>query len=250
MFEPARPFLEACLLGQSAPGRRRNARLWPFIAAAAVIPLALGGWRWNSQARWNRYFDALKRQHGIVVTGIERSGPFWAASGWVVSGLKDPQAPDPADLLRAQHLDPRKVQYAWQPFLSLNTPFAVQRDLGTAVNRIRNQIVRFDTDKSTVVMAEADRIDELTVAIGDLLRLRPNATIRLIGHADEVGNPALNDKLSLDRAIQVADALVAQGVPRSALVPVGSGNTKPPRAGRTDWDRATNRSVSFEVTLQ
>jgi OOP family OmpA-OmpF porin len=245
VFEPARPFLEACLLGQSAPAQRRKARLWPYLAAIAVVVLALLGWRMYTQAVWNRYFDALKRQPGIVVTSVEKSG-----SSWVVSGLKDPGAPDPAELLRTDHLDPGKVRYAWQPYFSLNTPFAAQRELNAVEDRIRNQIIRFDTNVSKVAMAEADRIDDLTVAIGDLLRLRPNAKIGLIGHADEVGDPSLNDKLSLDRARQVEEALVAQGVPRSALTSTGVGNTKPLRTGSTDWDRSTNRAVSFEVTPQ
>ncbi len=245
VFEPARPFLEACLLGQSAPERRRKARLWPFIAAIAAILLALAGWGLYTQARWNRYFDALRREPGIAVTGIQRSGSYW-----VVSGLKDPLAPDPADLLRAQHLDPGKVQYAWQPYLSLNTPFAIRRELAADVDRIGKQLIRFDTNSSKVVIAEADRIDELALAIGNLLRLGPGARIRVIGHADEVGESGTNEKLSLARVNQVEDALVAQGVPRSALVPVAVGNTAPLRAGSTDWDRAINRSVSFEAMLK
>jgi outer membrane protein OmpA-like peptidoglycan-associated protein len=61
--------------------------------------------------------------------------------------------------------------------------------------------------------------------------------------------PEINAKLSLARANQVADALAALGVPRSALTTVGVGNAKPVRSGTTDWDRATNRCVSFEVAL-
>jgi len=62
--------------------------------------------------------------------------------------------------------------------------------------------------------------------------------------------PEINMKLSLARASQVADALAALGVPRSALTLEGVGNTKPIRSGTTDWDRSTNRGVSFEVALQ
>jgi outer membrane protein OmpA-like peptidoglycan-associated protein len=64
-----------------------------------------------------------------------------------------------------------------------------------------------------------------------------------------VGQADANRKLSVARADQVADALAAMGVPRAALAPMGMGNTKPLRAGATDWDRSTNRSVSFEVVL-
>ena len=244
VFEPARPILEACLLGQSAPERRKKARLWPYFAALAVVLLALIVWRQQTQAKWNRYFDALRHTPGIVITGIEKGGP-----GWLVTGLKDPLAQDPAALLRANHLDPRKVRYAWEPWLSLNTPFALKRASDAAVDRIRNQIIRFDTNSSKLVIAEADRIDDLTHEIGDLLRLHPGTRIAVSGHADDTGNPGTNEKLSIDRANTVVDALTAQGIPRNALVPVGVGNTKPLRAGSTDWDRSTNRGVSFEVNL-
>jgi outer membrane protein OmpA-like peptidoglycan-associated protein len=100
------------------------------------------------------------------------------------------------------------------------------------------------------VIAEADRIDDLTQAIGDVIRLRPNTTIRVLGHADKIGNAGSNGKLSLDRANQVADALAAQGVPRASLAPEGLGNANPLRAGSTDWDRSTNRSVSFDITTR
>ncbi|HWE48480.1 MAG TPA: OmpA family protein [Bryobacteraceae bacterium] len=234
VFEPARPFLEACLLGQSAP-QRKSAKLWPYMVAVAVVLLALLAWRINTQARWNRYFDMAKQQPGIVITGIEKSGP-----SWVVSGLKDPQASDPAGA-------PGPVRFAWQPYLSLNTPYAVNRELESAVAGIRKQIIRFDSNSSKLVIAEADRIDELALAIGSLLKLRPGAKVDLQGHADDTGSPETNGKLSLDRAKQVEDALVAHGIPQAALAPAGLGNTKPLRSGNSDWDRATNRSVSFEI---
>jgi outer membrane protein OmpA-like peptidoglycan-associated protein len=57
----------------------------------------------------------------------------------------------------------------------------------------------------------------------------------------------MNARLSLDRAQHVIDALAAQGVPRGRLQPVGVGNTRPLRTGGTDWDRASNRRVAFEL---
>jgi outer membrane protein OmpA-like peptidoglycan-associated protein len=247
VFEPALPFLQACLLGQSVPEKRKKARLWPYLAAIAVILLALYGWHLRTMARWNGYFEALRHQPGIVVTDIAQKG--WFGPGWVIAGLRDPQAQDPAALLRAHGLDPGKVRFAFEPYLSLNTPFAARRELDAAVERIRKQVIRFDTNSSKLVIAEADRIDDLTLEIGRLVRLSPQARITLIGHADEVGMPEINAKLSLARANQVADALAALGVPRSALTTVGVGNAKPVRSGTTDWDRATNRCVSFEVAL-
>jgi OOP family OmpA-OmpF porin len=237
VFEAAQPFLEACLLGQSAPDRLKKARLWPYFAGVVVVLIALLAW-WIRDAReWGHYVDGLKTQPGIVVTGIEKGGP-----GWVVTGLKDPEAPEPTGFHG-------KVRFVWQPYLSLNTKFAVDRELSDAVSRVGKQIIRFDSNSAKLVIAEADRIDDLTREIGEVLRLNPRATIAVIGHADEVGEATTNNKLSLERANMVVDALAAQGVPRSALEPAGVGNTNPLRTGSTDWDRSTNRAVSFKVNL-
>ena len=242
VFEPARPMLEACLLGQSATGKTRKARLWPYVAAVATILLVLVGFRMRQQARWNQYFGELKQQPGIVVTNVERHG-----SNYVVEGLKDPAAPDPAVLLGPRELDPKKVQFRLQPYLSLNTPFAARRALDADRETIGKSAIRFDPGSSKVPVSEVDRIGELAGAMLRLARGEPATRIAVTGHADDTGSEQTNSSLSLDRANHVADALVVEGVAREVLMPEGAGNTKPLRQGTTEWARITNRRVSFRV---
>jgi OOP family OmpA-OmpF porin len=72
--------------------------------------------------RWSGYVDRLRAQPGIVVTEAdERNGTF------VVAGLRDPLAPDPALLLRESGVDPARVQSRWQPYQSLEPRFVLQR---------------------------------------------------------------------------------------------------------------------------
>ena len=240
VFEPARVYLDQCLLGQSAPEKRRKARLWPYLLVLAVIVAGFVGYQYRQRARWNQYFAMLKQQPGIVVTEIQRRG-----SSYTIDGLKDPAAPDPAVLLRARGLDPGKASFDLQPYLSLNTPFAKQRDLEAAGEFIEGRIVRFDTNSSKLTAGEADRIDDVTAAIKRL----PGAIVTITGHADETGSAGANDKLSLDRANRVRDAFVAQGIAPAALKIIAAGNTQPLRQGGTEWDLQTNRSVSFTVSL-
>ena len=243
MFEPARPYLEACLLGQAVRRTRRPILRW-FFGTALVLFLAAGAVYWfRTQARWDHYLDALKRQPGIVVTRIEKHG-----SGYAIAGLKDPKAADPAQLLRDAGLDARQVRFDWEPYLSLNTPFAVEREMDAAQKQIEAQIVRFDIGVSKLPVAEGDRIESLAAAIKLLLRGRPNTRIVVTGHTDELGSAETNSSLSRDRALRIVEALVAQGVPADRFEAAGVGNTQPVRQGGTDWDRASNRSVSFRVT--
>jgi outer membrane protein OmpA-like peptidoglycan-associated protein len=245
VFEPVQPILVRCLLGQSAPEKRKKARLWPYLLGLALIVLALFGYQWRQRARWNDYFTQLKRQPGIVITGIERNG-----SSYVIAGLKDPDAPDPAGQLRARGLDAGKARFQLEPYLSLNTPFARQRALDADIQSIQRRIIRFDTDSSKLVPGEADRIDDLLMAMKRVLAARPNVIITVTGRADETGGGETNGKLSRDRANRVRDALVAQAIDPARVTIVAAGNTQQLRPGNTEWDLAFNRSASFTVSGQ
>ena len=244
-FEPAHAILAECLLGRSAPEKQRKVRLWPYLALIAFVVLAFVGWRILVRNRWNQFFETLRAQPGIVITDIQRGG-----SQYVVYGLRDPQAADPAQLLAANKLDANQVRFALQPYLSLNTPYAARRTQDGAVEQIQRQIIRFDSNSSRLTLGETARIEDLAQEIGRLLKTAPQARVKVTGHADETGSPASNIKVSVDRAARVTEALVAQGVPRAALNPTGAGSSNPLRGSTSEWDRATNRGVSFSVTVQ
>jgi outer membrane protein OmpA-like peptidoglycan-associated protein len=242
VFEPARPYLESCLLGQKAPNRR--AQLAPWLAAAAAVALLFGlvFWQVRNQRRWDAYIDALRQQPGIAVLRAEKRG-----SGGVIAGLKDPKAPDPASLLAGFELDASRIRYEWQPYFSMNTPFAAEREVEADLALIEAQTIRFELASAKLPLAEAGRIEDLAAAINRVRKARPDARIAITGHTDEVGTAETNMKLSADRAAAVGEALSAQGIPPAAISATGAGNTQPLRTGGTEWDRAANRSASFRV---
>lgn len=241
VFDPARPYLESCLLGQRAPSARgRQVAPWLVLGVILAILGALIFWQVRQRSRWDSYLDAIRGQPGLVILNAEQRG-----SGGVISGLKDPKAPDPARLLPGFQLDPGRIRYEWYPYLSLNTPFAVARELDAEAERIQARIVRFEIGKASLPISEAGRI----AAITRLLRAHPNARVALTGHTDELGSDDANAKLSLDRALSVGQALIAQGIPAASLRLSSAGNAQPIRPGGTDWDRAANRSVSIRVEL-
>jgi outer membrane protein OmpA-like peptidoglycan-associated protein len=78
----------------------------------------------------------------------------------------------------------------------------------------------------------APQLDELRRAI------TPASDIQITGHTDTTGDAASNDKLSLDRAVEVRAALAAEGIPvgaarvtgrgeRELSVPTGDGVSEP-----------------------
>lgn len=122
-FENLRPTLEDCLQFQYTPGTRRPSRtLW---ATVGVVTLALVAWGYltvQSRARWNDYLDALRAEPGIVVVAAERR-----AGQYVVRGLRDPLARDPASLLPAHRLAASSVSGSWQLYQALDPSLVLAR---------------------------------------------------------------------------------------------------------------------------
>lgn len=234
IFDGAQPLLLACLLGQSGPkGKRRPWVLWGLIALILLLVTGSIWYRMKEQRRWDAYFSSLRQQPGIAITNVEKKG-----SEYVVSGLKDPLAPEP----RENH-----VRFVWQPYLSLKTTFATEREFLSAKEQLESLQVRFDAGSSQLLSFEAWRIDQIAGAIAKVMKLRPGSHVVLTGRADEVGSPETNNKLSIERSTRVRDALTAQGLPMDWLEVLSVGNSQPLRKGTSDWDRAANRSVSFLV---
>ena len=121
-FDRARPLLEECLQAQyrSEPHKRK-----PFvwvIAGALLLGAAL--WMffaWQARARWNAYLQALRSEPGIVVVSADRRG-----GKYVLTGLRDPLARDPASLLPATQLAPSQIEERWQLYQAIDPAFVLR----------------------------------------------------------------------------------------------------------------------------
>jgi hypothetical protein len=70
------------------------------------------------------------------------------------------------------------------------------------------------------------------------------------GYTDNVGKDSANQRLSYHRALAVAHALVAHGVPATMLSAQGIGSADPVATNTTAEGRAANRRVTFTVSAQ
>jgi outer membrane protein OmpA-like peptidoglycan-associated protein len=124
-FEGARSLLEVCLQ-QQYRGRKRRARLSPTAQALTVLTLlALGTWMFfalRARSRWNGYVSALRSEPGIVVVSSGREG-----GRFVVSGLRDPLARDPATLLGPNHIAADDVVGRWELYQALHPTLVIAR---------------------------------------------------------------------------------------------------------------------------
>lgn len=71
--------------------------------------------------------------------------------------------------------------------------------------------------------------------------------IIVVGHTDNVGSPAANQRLSLQRAEAVKKYLVGKGIEANRIYTEGKGPTQPIADNRTPEGRAKNRRVEIEV---
>ena len=81
----------------------------------------------------------------------------------------------------------------------------------------------YDFDKATLRPESATALDELV----GMLNENPNVTIELSAHADYRGSAEYNKRLSQRRAESVVNYLIAHGIPKERLTPMGYGVEKP-----------------------
>ena len=103
--------------------------------------------------------------------------------------------------------------------------------------------VLFEFDKARLT-PDAKRTAQ---QIADVLKGVTDRTISVEGHTDSVGTISYNQRLSEDRAHEVAGELVYQGVPRARVHSRGYGETNPIASNDTESGRQRNRRVEVIV---
>ena len=82
-------------------------------------------------------------------------------------------------------------------------------------------------------------------ALSQLLLNYPEQRIRVAGHTDNTGRPAVNLRISRERADAVAGYLISRGATTSQVIARGFGATRPIADNSTDVGRARNRRIEI-----
>lgn len=120
-------------------------------------------------------------------------------------------------------------------------PFTVE-DTERGV-RLSVRDIRFIADSDAIIPNEGWRLD----AIAETLLLVPGGKFLVEGHTADVGNPAGEKKLSVQRARKIADELCRRGLKGEQFIFTGYGGTRPIGDNATAEGRALNRRV--EITI-
>jgi outer membrane protein OmpA-like peptidoglycan-associated protein len=80
-----------------------------------------------------------------------------------------------------------------------------------------------------------------------LLEMQPNVRVKISGHTDNTGKPAVNLAISKERARNVANFLINKGINAARLEVAGYGQTQPIASNKTSEGRSINRRVECVV---
>jgi len=95
-------------------------------------------------------------------------------------------------------------------------------------------------DLNTESFSELDRVEKL-------MKDNPNIKMEISAHTDNSGSNTLNLRLSKRRAKSVMVYLLEKNIPKSRLISIGYGETKPKYPNDTDENKAKNRRVELKV---
>lgn len=106
---------------------------------------------------------------------------------------------------------------------------------------VRN--LHFATNKTRILATSEGALNDLYA----YMARNPKVRIRIIGHTDNVGKAAANQKLSEGRANAVMKELVERGIANDRIEAEGRGMKQPIDTNDTEEGRQNNRRVEIEI---
>lgn len=106
--------------------------------------------------------------------------------------------------------------------------------------------VQFDGTTAQILPSSFGLLDRIAA----IVQRCPVATVEIGAHTDSSGGTRKNQALSVERANAVVNHLVADGVRRERLNPIGYGGSRPIASNSKAAGRAQNRRVEFGIVGQ
>lgn len=103
--------------------------------------------------------------------------------------------------------------------------------------------LHFATNKTRILSSSEEALNDLYM----YLARNPEVRIKIIGHTDNVGKDAANQKLSDGRANAVRNDLIERGISADRIQAEGRGETQPIDTNDTEEGRQNNRRVEIEI---
>jgi outer membrane protein OmpA-like peptidoglycan-associated protein len=113
----------------------------------------------------------------------------------------------------------------------------------TVGKRVVLNNIFFETGKAVLTPASFTELDKLV----GMMNENPAMRIEISGHTDNTGSAAINDRLSLERAVAVGAYLTGKGIATGRVESKGYGSSQPVDTNSTEQGRSVNRRVEFKI---
>jgi outer membrane protein OmpA-like peptidoglycan-associated protein len=127
--------------------------------------------------------------------------------------------------------------------LSQTIKGATVERVGEGINVTFASGLLFAFNSDEIQSTAGENLKELAAS----LNRYPDSQLLIVGHTDNVGDDAYNQRLSERRANSAAAYLAAQGVTRSRISASGKGESEPVTTNDTDAGRQQNRRVEVAI---
>lgn len=131
---------------------------------------------------------------------------------------------------------------ALQANASYKNPFVVNIQFQPAKTFVLDD-VNFETGKADLKPESFPVLDELVA----FLTRKDDERIEIGGHTDNVGKPAANITLSMERAKSVMAYIISKGIDANRLTAKGYGSSVPVESNATAAGRAINRRTEVKI---
>lgn len=181
----------------------------------------------------------------LVFDSVGGESTVYALSG--ITEVFNPEIPDEKLLLSFQRKT--NISRGSAPSVPQQMSSEEIQSFQTVLNSIHKDIVllvtraiHFKPDSSEILDSSIPELETLKAQILDT-----KYKVMIIGHTADIGYPASQLKLSIQRAQAIKDYLVAHGINEKRLDVSGFGGTKPVAENTNDEGKALNRRVEFII---
>lgn len=134
----------------------------------------------------------------------------------------------------------KKAKYSETAVVKNNNAIAKAAIVKVNLNTVSLANIEFDFDKSSITQDSYKELDR----VAKLLETN-NGSIKLAGHADNIGKYVYNWNLSKRRAQAVKAYLIEKGADSTKIAATEFGDTKPIATNKTEAGRQKNRRVEM-----
>ncbi len=176
---------------------------------------------------------AINSPGGYMISKMNYEGKPFLISLVVAENKSDQKALYRLDFVEEEKLEEGKISMA---------------DLSAGLERDGKMVfyaIEFEFDKSTLKPTSAEPIQTIATYLNE----NENVEILIVGHTDNKGDLAYNQKLSSQRADAVVAELTSKhGIAEKRLMPIGVGMASPVSSNTTEERKQKNRRV--EIVLR